>query len=189
MVSGLCRAQYSNHQLYLAYLEQDMSVWEAYIASTEWSDLTVEEKKQLLNYEYGFTAYALAYETQKAGDILSRYEMHVRDAQSILSKAEYLTHMAAISTYRFSLEKKLRYATSIYNYIKQAAEEDDDNPFVVEIMGNVEYYSPFGTKKKALQYFQQADSLYTVRGKEYHQWNLQAVRQYIEQIKSSKFKN
>ena len=188
MVSGLCRAQYSNHQLYLAYIEQDMSVWEAYIASAEWTTLTIEDKKQLLNYEYGFTAYAIAYETEKAGDILSKYENHILACQDILSKADFLTHMAAVSTYRFSYEKKLRYATSIYNYVKLAAEEDDDNPFVMEMMGNVEYYSPFGAKKKALQYFQQADSLYTVKGEEYHQWNQQAVRQYIEQIQKLKSK-
>jgi stage III sporulation protein AH len=45
MVSSLCRAQYSIHQLYQAYLDQDVTIWGEYIASTEWDNLSSEEKK------------------------------------------------------------------------------------------------------------------------------------------------
>ena len=179
MASGLCRAQYSNHQLYQAYLEQDMNVWEQYIASSNWDSLNTEEKKQLLNYEYGYAAYVTSYEPTKAEEVIGRYEYHLRSSVEILPKAEYLAHMAALSTYKLSVEKKLKYATALYDFIRQAMNEGKDHPFVNEMMGNIEYYSPFGSKKKALQYYQLADSLYTAKGEEYHMWNQQAVRNYI----------
>ena len=77
MVSGMCRAQYSNHQLYQAYLNQDVSLWGEYIASAQWDSMSVEEQKQLLNYEYGYTAVALGQDTVDATAMLARYEQHL----------------------------------------------------------------------------------------------------------------
>ena len=45
-----------------------------------------------------------------------------------------------------------------------------NDPFVLSMMGNVEFYNPFGSKKKALNYFQRADSLYNHSIEEYEQW-------------------
>ena len=78
MVSGLCRAQYSNHQLYQAYLEQDVTIWGEYIASADWESLSIEEKKQLLNYEYGYTAVVLGKDKEQAKAMLQRYEQHLQ---------------------------------------------------------------------------------------------------------------
>jgi hypothetical protein len=105
-----------------------------------------------------------------------------------LPKAEHLAHLAALCTYKLSVEKKIKYATALYDLIRQAMKEGNDHPFVNEMMGNIEYYSPFGSKKKALQYYQVADSLYTAIGEEYYQWNQQAVRNYLGGNKKSKFK-
>ena len=184
MVSGLCQAQYSNHQLYQAYLEQDMSVWQQYIDSSDWDSAMEEEKKRLLNTEYGYVAYVVTYDAAKAEDVLGRYENHLVDCQAWLPQAEYLAHMAALYSYKLSLEKKhmLRYANAICDHMQQAVKLGEDNPFVMTMMGNIEYFSPFGSKKKALQYFMQADSLYTVKGEEYQQWNQHSVQKNIEQI-------
>lgn len=187
MVSSVCQAQYSNHQLYQAYLDQDMTVWEAYILSSDWDAATTEEKKRLLNTEYGYAAYVVTFETEKAENILRRYENHLQDCREWLPEAEYLAHTAALCSYKLSLEKKrtIRYATMIYENIKSAIRLEEDNPFVLTMMGNIEYFSPFGNKKKALHYYQQADSLYSVKGEEYHQWNQNALQKNIEQIKNN----
>ena len=65
MVSSICQAQYSNHQLYQAYITRDMSVWEEYIESADWDTMDTEQRKQLLNYEYGFSAYMLGVNVEK----------------------------------------------------------------------------------------------------------------------------
>ena len=51
MVSSMCQAQYSNHQLYQAYLEQDVAIWGEYIASCNWDSLSDEGKAILQRYE------------------------------------------------------------------------------------------------------------------------------------------
>ena len=76
MVSGMCYAQYSNHQLYQAYLNKEMSVWEEYIVSAKWENLSLDAQKQLLNYEYGFTAFMLTVDTDKAREFIALFEKH-----------------------------------------------------------------------------------------------------------------
>ena len=87
MVSGLCRAQYSNHQLYQAYLDQNVTIWGEYIASANWDSLTVEEKKQLLNYEYGYAAVVLGQDREQAKILLQHYEQHLLALKETLPQA------------------------------------------------------------------------------------------------------
>ena len=60
--------------------------------------------------------------------------------------------------------------------IKRAIELDNNDALACSMQGNVEFYSPFGSKKKALAYYQRADSLYQEGAKEYEQWNRCAVQ-------------
>ena len=178
MVSGLCHAQYSNHQLYQAYLVRDMRVWQEYIANAEWDSLSIEEQKQLLNYEYGFTAYMLGQDEKKAREQLALYEKHLQALKDHLPKAKYYAYLSSIDTYKLGLDKKhlMKYASGIYEKIKLAMEANKNDALACSMQGNIEFYSPFGNKKKALEYFQKADSLYINEGKEYEKWNRCAVR-------------
>ncbi len=185
MVSGMCRAQYSNHQLYQAYLNQDVSLWGEYIASAQWDSMSVEEQKQLLNYEYGYTAVALGQDTVDATAMLARYEQHLEALKSNLSEARYNAYLTSVYTYKMALDKVhlMSYAKQLFASIKRAAELDSEDAFVMAMMGNVEFYNPFGSKKKALEYLEKADSLYRLSAVEYEQWNHHAVRMTIEQCK------
>ena len=185
MVSGMCRAQYSNHQLYQAYLNQDVSLWGKYIASAQWDSMSVEEQKQLLNYEYGYTAVALGQDTVDATAMLARYEQHLEALKFNLSEARYNAYLTSVYTYKMALDKVhfMSYAKQLFASIKRAAELDNEDAFVMAMMGNVEFYNPFGSKKKALKYLEKADSLYTLSAAEYEQWNHHAVRMTIEQCK------
>ena len=73
----MCHAQYSNHQLYEAYLIRDMRTWQQYIVSANWDSLKVEEKKQLVNYEYGYTAYILGQDQEEARKHIALFEQHL----------------------------------------------------------------------------------------------------------------
>lgn len=178
MVSGLCFAQYSNHQLYEAYITRDMSVWENYIDSADWDRLDTEQRKQLLNYEYGFTAYMLGVDVEKSKQLIQRLETHIEQMRSALPEERYCVYLASVYTYRLALNKSqlMKYAKIIYSHVGRAMELNPNDPFVLSMQGNVEFYSPFGSKKTALGYFQRADSLYAISGTDYERWNRRAVQ-------------
>ena len=185
MVSGLCRAQYSNHQLYQAYLNREMSVWEEYIVSTQWDTLSLQEQEQLLNYEYGFSAYKLGEDADKAREFITRLESHLEALKDALPAARYHAYLASVYTYKLGLDKAhmIANAKQLYANVNCALELDDQDAFVLSMKGNVEFYSPFGSKKKALEYFLKADSIYAIRGEEYEQWNHRALEMNIEMCK------
>ena len=178
MVSSMCHAQYSNHQLYEAYITRDMSVWEQYIDSADWDSLDIEERKQLLNYEYGFSAYMLGADVEKGKRLIERLATHLEAMKGELPEERYCAYLASVYTYQLALDKSqlMKYAKGIYNNIERAMELNPNDPFVLSIQGNVEFYSPFGSKKAALEYFQKADSLYSVAGADYERWNRRAVQ-------------
>lgn len=178
VVSGLCYAQYSNHQLYIAYSTRDMGVWEQYINSADWDSLDTEQRKQLLNYEYGFSAYLLGVDAEKGKLLIQRLADHLEQMKSVLPEERYYAYLASVYTYRLALNKNqlMKYAKVIYSNVERAMKLNPNDPFVLSMQGNVEFYSPFGNKKTALGYFQKADSLYAIAGAEYERWNRRAVQ-------------
>lgn len=183
MVSGMCFSQYSDHQLYQAYLERDMEIWKQYITSADWDNLSVEERRRLLNYEYGFSAYILGQDSEQARIQISRFESHLEAMKTYLPEARYHAYLSSLYTYKLGLDKKhlMKYASGIFDNMKSALALDSNDAFVLSMQGNVEFYSPFGNKKKALDYFLQSDSLYCSEMLEYEKWNLCAVRMTLVQ--------
>lgn len=183
MVSSICHAQYSNHQLYEAYLTRDMRIWQQYIVSANWDSLKVEEKKQLVNYEYGFTAYILGQDQEEARKHISLFEQHLNALKHQLPQAQYYAYLSSVYTYKLGLDKKhlMKYASGIFDNIKRAMELDDEDPLVLSMQGNVEFYSPFGSKKKALEYYLKADSIYHQMPNTAELWNVRAVQMTIVQ--------
>ena len=185
MVSSMCQAQYSNHQLYQAYITRDMSVWQQYIDSADWDSLNIEQRKQLLNYEYGFSAYMLGVDVEKSKMLILRFADHLDKMKTVLSEERYCAYLASVYTYQLALNKNqlMKYSKGIYSNIQRAMELNANDPFVLSMQGNVEFYSPFGSKKTALEYFQRADSLYGVVGADYERWNRRAVQMtYIQSL-------
>jgi hypothetical protein len=172
MVSSLCWAQYSNQQLYEAYTTRGMSVWEHYIDSADWDSLDTEQRKQLLNYEYGFSAYILGVDLEKGKKFIQRFASHLEMIKSDLPEERYCAYLASVYTYQLAMNKTqlMKYAKGIFSNIQRAMELNANDPFVLSMQGNVEFYSPFGSKKAALEYFQKADSLYGVAGADYERW-------------------
>ena len=178
MVSSMCYAQYSNCQLYEAYITRDMSVWEHYIDSADWDSLDTEQRKQLLNYEYGFSAYMLGIDVEKGKKLIQRFATHLEAIKGELQEERYCAYLASVYTYQLALNKNqlVKYAKRIFSNIERAMELNPNDPFVLSMQGNVEFYSPFGNKKTALGYYQKADSLYGIAGADYERWNRRAVQ-------------
>ena len=178
MVSSMCHAQYSNHQLYEAYTTRDMSVWEHYIDSADWDSLDTEQRKQLLNYEYGFSAYMLGIDVEKGKKLIQRFATHLEAIKGELQEERYCAYLASVYTYQLALNRGqlVKYAKRIFSNIERAMELNPNDPFVLSMQGNVEFYSPFGNKKTALGYYQKADSLYGIAGADYERWNRRAVQ-------------
>ena len=178
MVSSMCQAQYSNHQLYQAYITRDMSVWQQYINSADWENLDTEQRKQLLNYEYGYSAYILGINVEEGKQCIQRFASHLEMMKSELPEERYCAYLASVQSYRLALDKGqlMKYAKRVFSNIQRAMEINPNDPFVLSMQGNVEFYSPFGSKKEALVYYQKADSLYGVAGADYERWNRRAVQ-------------
>lgn len=162
-----------------------MSVWEEYIVSAKWEALSLDEQKQLLNYVYGFTAYMLTVNTDKAREFVALFEKHLEELKPKLPAARYHAYLASVYTYKLALDKKsfIKYAKNIFANVDRAMELDNQDPLVLSMKGNVEFYSPMGSKKKALEFFQEADKLYSSKGTEYEQWNHRTVEMNIEMCK------
>ena len=174
----MCHAQYSNCQLYEAYITRDMSVWEHYIDSADWDSLDTEQRKQLLNYEYGFSAYMLGIDVVKGKKLIQRFATHLEAIKGELQEERYCAYLASVYTYQLALNRGqlVKYAKRIFSNIERAMELNPNDPFVLSMQGNVEFYSPFGNKKTALGYYQKADSLYGIAGADYERWNRRAVQ-------------
>ena len=174
----MCYAQYSNYQLYEAYITRDMSVWEHYIDSADWDSLDTEQRKQLLNYEYGFSAYMLGIDVEKGKKLIQRFATHLEAIKGELQEERYCAYLASVYTYQLALNRGqlVKYAKRIFSNIERAMELNPNDPFVLSMQGNVEFYSPFGNKKTALGYYQKADSLYGIAGADYERWNRRAVQ-------------
>ena len=174
----MCYAQYSNCQLYEAYITRDMSVWEHYIDSADWDSLDTEQRKQLLNYEYGFSAYLLGIDVEKGKKLIQRFATHLEAIKGELQEERYCAYLASVYTYQLALNRGqlVKYAKRIFSNIERAMELNPNDPFVLSMQGNVEFYSPFGNKKTALGYYQKADSLYGIVGADYERWNRRAVQ-------------
>jgi predicted Zn-dependent protease len=155
-----------------------MGVWEHYIDSADWGSLDTEQRKQLLNYEYGFSAYMLGIDVEKGKRLIQLFASHLEEMKNVLPEERYCAYLASVYTYQLALDKSqlMKHAKGIFSNIQRAMELNPNDPFVLSMQGNVEFYSPFGSKKTALGYFQKADSLYGVTGADYERWNRRAVQ-------------
>ena len=179
LFSSLCRAQDSEQLLYDAYLETEMHVWENYLDTSDWNNATIEERTLLLNYEYGYTAHVISIKQDDAKEVLSSFENHLEAHKAYMDSGVYYTYKTGLCSYKLALEKKqiTKHIKGIYEYIQRAGEISPQDPFVLSMQGNVEFFNPlFGSKQKALRYYQQADSIYHLMQHNYPRWNIRALQ-------------
>lgn len=178
-----------------AYMEGNMSVWKAYVDSSDWAQLSSDEKVRYINYEYGYVATLIdvapaGQKTKKKGisptaAYVARFGEHIEEAKSILAPSRYCLYRSAYFAYDYMLSKSLNSAIKSFQLCKQAVQEDDHDPLALSLMANVDFYAPRivgGNKEKALDLYLQAkqillsnDALYLTL------WNNPATRLCIVQ--------
>ena len=181
LFSSSCFAQDSEQQLYDAYLTTNMHVWAEYIDSVNWNTATTDERFLILNYEYGYAAHAISIQQEDAQERLQQFEQHLEEHRNAMDPAVYYTYKTGICSFKLSLERRhiTQQIKGIYHYIDSAMTINPNEPFVLTMKGNVEFFNPiFGSKQKALQFYQKADSLYRLQPAQhqYPRWNHRALQ-------------
>ena len=181
LLSSLAFSQDLEQRLYEAYMCADLTVWAQYIDSVNWDVATNDERAMLLNYEYGYAAHAVSINQKDAAERLEQFANHLEALRAHLDSGVYYTYKASICSFRLSLEKKqiAKQIKGIYNYVDSAMTISPNDPFVLTMQGNVEFFNPFfGSKQKALKYYQKADSIYHLESGKYNypRWNIRALQ-------------
>lgn len=179
LLTSLCHAQDLEQRLYDAYMCADLTVWAQYIDSVNWDAATTDERAMLLNYEYGYAAHAISLEQADAALRLEQFANHLELHRAHLDSGLYYSYKASLCSYRLSLERRqiAKQIKGIYEYMSRAMEISPNDPFVLTMQGNVEFFNPFGSKQKALKYYQKADSIYNTPNQyNYPRWNVRALQ-------------
>lgn len=181
LLTSLCHAQDLEQRLYDAYMCADLTVWAQYIDSVNWDTATNEERTMVLNYEYGYAAHAISLKQEDAAQRLEQFTHHLEAHRAYLDSGVYYTYKTSICSFRLSLEKKqiTKQIKGIYEYIDRAMQISPNDPFVLTMQGNVEFFNPFfGSKQKALKYYLKADSIYHAHPNLYNypRWNIRALQ-------------
>ena len=187
LLSGLAYAQDLEQRLYDAYRATDMDVWARYIDSVNWETATTSERSMLINYEYGYAAHIVSIKQEDAAQRLDQLEQHLEAHRNMMDSGVYYAYQTGISCFKLSLEKRhiTKQIKNIYEYIERAMQISPNDPFVLTMQGNVEFFNPFfGNKQKALKYYQKADSIYSIepRVHNYPRWNIRAMQIPMEKI-------
>lgn len=178
-VSSLCFAQYSDEQLMQAYLAQDMTTWRRYIDAQQWDKLSTAERSRLINYEYGYIAYAIDAGHKDAEQRLHTYEGHIAAHRAHLTKARYNVYLSGAKAYDYKLHSSHLFSSGLdaFKLCKEALKLDSNDPHVLALKANVDFYAPAafgGNKQEALRLFERAHTLYQKVPGYKHLWNYAA---------------
>jgi len=186
-VAALAYGQFSDEQLYKAYMQGDLSQWGQYIDAQNWSQLSHSERKRLINYEYGYIpVLADQQRMNEAARYLQQYNQHLSAEQSYLSQADFLAYSAAAHAYAYLLDKGKIMSEGLQSFkvSKQAVEADPNNVIALTLKGNVDFYAPRlfgGNKQKAMEMFLQAEQMMLQDTAYRYLWNLPAMQLAIAQ--------
>ncbi|MCQ2341135.1 MAG: hypothetical protein MJZ48_01570 [Paludibacteraceae bacterium] len=186
-IARLAYGQFSDEQLYQAYMQGNLTLWGQYIDAQDWDKLTHNERKRLINYEYGYIPFlADQKRMQEAAKYLVSYQQHLACERAYLSKADYTAYLSAASAYAYLLDKSklLSEGMQSFKLAKQAVEFDPHNVIAMTLKGNVDFYAPKlfgGNKQKAIEMFLEAEKLMEQDPNFYYLWNLPAMQLAIAQ--------
>ncbi len=179
-------AQYTDKDLYKAYLTTDLTLWQKYIEDTAWEKLSSYEKERMLNYQYGFVANSLSGNKKEAQAHLDLFKNRIEEMQSNLSPSALACYRSAAAAYQVKLGswRVLRLALQSLDDAALAVQLDSINPLALTLKGNVDMYCPKtfgGDKTRALQYFLRAEKRYRDLDRTANNWNYRAIQLCIAQ--------
>ena len=186
LASISCFGQYDEKSLYYCYLGQDKKLWKEYVTKTPWLSIDNNERQRLMNYEYGYIAYAISQYPSEAKQMLETFNQHINSMAGKMPESTRMTYMAAAASYAASINKItiLSNGPKAYSYSAKAVELDNKNPYALTLRGSVYFYCPTafgGDKTKALKLLKNAEHIYRNTGDTIHNWNYRSVQMVIAQ--------
>jgi tetratricopeptide (TPR) repeat protein len=163
--------------VYDSYVDKEMTIWKSVIDSLqvekELGKLTVDQKWELLNYQYGYVAWAISkkktmkHEAEAYLDVAKENlsELVEANGKTSLSNA----YNAAFVAYEIGITpiKAPFIGLKCMKYGETALKQDSLNHFALIQYGNIMNYMPAafgGSKDKALLYYKKAKEV--MRGDE-----------------------
>ena len=151
--------------IYLAYIQGDMSRWEAIIRLMEErsDDITDEERKELVGYYYGYIGFLLGTDQKdKAQDYINKGEKHLNallksapnDVTALAYKGSFIGFR--IGTNKF---KAITLGKESISYINRAYKMDSQNIQAILEKGNYLFQMPWilgGDEKEAVRLYEKA---------------------------------
>ncbi len=179
-------AQYTDEELYKAYLKGDVSLWKEYIEHADWDKLSEMEKERLLNYQYGYVAFAVSEENESAERHLQLFAQHIEELSGKLDGAQLACYRSSLAAYEMSFNafRKLMYANRAMAYANEAMRIDSLHPAALTLKANIDMYCPKafgGNKERALRYFLLAERRFKELHLTIHNWNYRALQLCIAQ--------
>lgn len=177
-------AQFTDKDLYDAYLRQDISLWDEFIETADFESMTVRQQLRFLNYEYGYVAAAIGAQADDAEKHLAAFEKHIDEAT--LSESFRYTYQSAAAAYAitFNKSKFVALGTKTIRYANRAVELDSLNPYALSLKANTCFYAPKvagGDKQKALHYFLRAEQLFRETNCTTYNWNYRVAQLCVAQ--------
>lgn len=179
-------AQYTDEILYKAYLTSDVSLWKDYIEATDWKNISNAEKLRLLNYQYGYVAFAVSEESESAEYHLDLFKQHLADSTLNINPAQFACYQSSVAAYEMSFAsfRKLMYANQAMVYANEAMRIDSLHPAALTLKANIDMYCPKafgGNKERALRYFLLAERRFNELHLTVNNWNYRALQLCIAQ--------
>lgn len=161
--SNLLSAQYvADRELFDAFQREDMTVWKAYVD-------TVHHTPYTLHYEYGYCGYIVA-EAKKEGQeallpeakqYVAQFKSEIINHKSQMPAGHYEMYLSAVYVYELRLKESI-HPFKAMSLAKEATKLAPSDPVVLSYYGTCLFYapSPFGSKSKALEWFEKAEPLF-----------------------------
>ena len=173
---GLTYGQFTQEQMYHAYLTEDMPYWQQYLDQTDWSTLDQEEKLRYLNYEYGWIGAVVDTKPKNIREYVDAFLAHIEEMTPLLPAGTRLTYMSSYWAFRAKLNDwaYAKFGLRAKNIAEEAVQADPEDPLAVTLVGCVDFYAPSifgGSKPRALKAFYKAVDLFRQNGDTVLNWN------------------
>lgn len=179
-------AQYSDCDLYAAYLKNDMSVWDKYIHNVNFNSLNTKERLRYLNYEYGYIGATTDYDRKETAAHITAFETHINALKPVLPEAQLKMYQSSLAAYKAMVNKMqfISKGLEAFNLVKEAYEIDSLDPAVMMLKASVDFYAPKGfggNKQQALHCYLRARTTFEKKGLTHCNWNYMSCLMSIAQ--------
>lgn len=180
LVSASVVSQNTAQKIVHCYVHQDIVGWKAIVDSLEaLPNKTVEQRAEVLNYEYGYVAWRLseAHKDKKEAEVYlekAYANLHALPKTQAY-KALIAAYEGAFVGYKIGISpyKAPFIGLKSVQYVKEAVQADDANYFAHIQYANVFYYMPTafgGSRSEAVKHFLKAKQLMVTQGVHQDNW-------------------